>query len=171
MLLPTIVIDTNVVLDCLLFDDPAVHALTSAFADGRVDWIATAEMRDELAHVLERGLAAQRGALPANVLASFDAHARVVPCPPPAPPGAAEAGWLCSDPDDQKFVDLARSVGARWLLSRDRAVLKLARRARRAGLHILVPSAWRCDGAEIGIGVAYAKRQPRGLASAGPRMG
>ena len=170
MLLPTIVIDTNVVLDWLLFDDPAVHALTTAVADRHVDWIATAEMRDELAHVLKRGLASQRGALPARVLATFDAHARVLPCPPP--PGTAEAGWLCSDPDDQKFVDLARSAGARWLLSRDRAVLKLARRARSAGLHILVPSAWRRDGAEIGTGVAgaaYAKRQPLGLASTGPR--
>lgn len=143
--LPRIVIDTNVVLDWLLFDDPAVHALATAVVQRRIDWIATATMRDELAHVLERGLAAQRAMAPATVLAAFDAHAHVQPSPPP--PRPAESGWICSDPDDQKFVDLARSAGARWLLSRDRAVLKLARRARAAGIQILAPSAWRCDGA------------------------
>ena len=147
-MLPTIVIDTNVVLDWLVFEDPAVHALTAAFAAGHVDWIATVEMRDELAHVLERGLAAQRSTSSGKVLAAFDAHARVLPCPPPST--TVEAGWRCSDPDDQKFIDLARHAGARWLLSRDRAVLKLARRARSAGLRILVPSAWRRDNTDEG---------------------
>ena len=48
----------------------------------------------------------------------------------------------CTDPDDQTFIDLALSRGAQWLLSRDRAVLKLAKRARVLGLHILTPAAW-----------------------------
>ncbi len=134
---PAIVIDTNVVLDWLLFDDPSVRGLADAVQTCRVDWIATADMRDELAHVLGRGLAAQRGARAEAVLAAFDARVRSVPRPQPLAPG-----WRCSDPDDQKFVDLARDAGARWLLSRDRAVLKLARRARACGWQILAPSAW-----------------------------
>lgn len=134
---PAIVIDTNVVLDWLLFDDPSVRALAAAVQACRVDWIATADMRDELAHVLERGLAAQHGVRAEAVLAAFDTRVRSVPRPQPL-----GAGWLCSDPDDQKFVDLARDAGARWLLSRDRAVLKLARRARAAGWQIITPSAW-----------------------------
>ena len=134
---PTIVLDTNVVLDWLLFDDRSVHALAAAVESRRVDWIATAEMRDELAHVLARGLAEQRGVVPETVLAAFDARVRRVPTPHPFPPG-----WLCSDPDDQKFVDLARDAGAHWLLSRDRAVLKLARQARGAGWQIVTPSVW-----------------------------
>jgi len=142
MSLPAIVLDTNVVLDWLLFDDPSFQTLAAAVVARQVDWIATAEMRDELAHVLHRGLATQRGTEPAAVLGAFDARARRVPCPQPL---ALAPGWLCSDPDDQKFVDLARSAGARWLLSRDRAVLKLSRRARQAGWQIGLPAAWRAD--------------------------
>jgi len=48
----------------------------------------------------------------------------------------------CNDPDDQKFVDLALAYGARWLLSRDRAVLKLAKRCRTLGLQVLTPEQW-----------------------------
>ena len=48
----------------------------------------------------------------------------------------------CTDADDQKFIDLALGYGARWLLSRDRAVLKLARRAQPLGLAVMTPDAW-----------------------------
>jgi predicted nucleic acid-binding protein len=34
----------------------------------------------------------------------------------------------CSDPDDQKFIELAGASGAQALVSKDRAVLKLRRR-------------------------------------------
>jgi predicted nucleic acid-binding protein len=48
----------------------------------------------------------------------------------------------CTDTDDQKFIDLALAHGARWLLSRDRAVLKLGRRTRVLGLEVLTPEIW-----------------------------
>jgi len=48
----------------------------------------------------------------------------------------------CTDRDDQMFIDLALACGARWLLSRDRAVLKLGKRARLLGLDILTPAVW-----------------------------
>ena len=35
---------------------------------------------------------------------------------------------VCSDPDDQKFLELAAGAGAQGLVSKDRAVLKLRRR-------------------------------------------
>jgi len=41
-----------------------------------------------------------------------------------------------------KFIDLALAHKARWLLSRDRAVLKLGRRTRPLGLEVLTPDAW-----------------------------
>ncbi|MBX3622048.1 MAG: PIN domain-containing protein [Rhizobacter sp.] len=47
----------------------------------------------------------------------------------------------CTDPDDQKFIDLA-VANARWLVSRDRAVLKLARRAALFGLQVVSPDRW-----------------------------
>jgi len=59
--------------------------------------------------------------------------------------GSASAPKLprCRDPDDQKFLELAQACGAQWLLSRDRELLKLARRTRRGhGFDILTPQAW-----------------------------
>jgi predicted nucleic acid-binding protein len=61
------------------------------------------------------------------------------------------APFACSDPADQKFLDLAYTARADWLVTRDNALLKLARRARRDGLKILTPAA-AC--AELGTVVA-----------------
>src|SRR6187431_1315436 len=52
---PRIVLDTNVVLDWLYFRDPRCAALADAVAARRVRWIASATMRDEIEHVLDRG--------------------------------------------------------------------------------------------------------------------
>ena len=130
-----IVLDTNVVLDWLLFNDPSLALLGAAVAAGQVLWLATSSMRDELQHVLERGLAASRSANATAILARWDAHAHLQP-------EAPGYDLRCSDPDDQKFIDLAVVSGARWLVSRDRAVLKLARRAAPLGLAIVPPRHW-----------------------------
>jgi putative PIN family toxin of toxin-antitoxin system len=46
----------------------------------------------------------------------------------------------CKDRDDQKFLELARDGGADWLVTADKALLKLARRDRLRGLfRILTP--------------------------------
>jgi predicted nucleic acid-binding protein len=134
--LPALVLDTNVVLDWLLFDEPAVAGLAAAVTRGRVQWLASAAMREELAHVLGRGLGARRQADPLRLLGVWDAFAR---------PAAAAAThpMRCSDPDDQKFLDLAFASGARWLVSRDRALLRLGRRAAGLGLAIVTPELWR----------------------------
>jgi predicted nucleic acid-binding protein len=136
---PAIVLDTNVVLDWLLFADPSVARLAMAVESRQLRWIATAEMRDELAEVLRRGLADARGVDARPVLAAFDAFAAMLTEPQPVPRAAR---LICTDPDDQKFLDLAQTSGARWLLSRDRAVLKLARRAAGGGLTISTPEHW-----------------------------
>ena len=48
----------------------------------------------------------------------------------------------CKDRDDQKFLELARDGGAEWLVTADKALLKLARRERLRGLfRILTPEA------------------------------
>ena len=135
-LVPLIVLDTNVVLDWLLFGNPECAPLAAALAGGHVRWVATPAMRDELAHVLARGtLAAWQPDAPA-LLAHWDRHCTEVAAPDPTPPAQ---NLRCTDPDDQKFIDLAIGRGARWLLSRDRAILKLARRLREQGVHALTP--------------------------------
>jgi predicted nucleic acid-binding protein len=119
-----LVIDTNVVLDLLVFDDAAARPLKADLALGRVRWIATQAMRDELEHVLAYPhIAAQllsRGLDAAGVLQGFDGQALLVAVAPRAQP-------TCRDPDDQKFIDLAIAYQC-GLLSKDRAVLSMKKR-------------------------------------------
>jgi uncharacterized protein len=136
--LPGVVLDTNVILDWLLFGEPSVAKLASAVVGRRVRWLGSAATRDEFAHVLGRGLAAARGADAAALVAFWDRHCTKHPTAPPA-----AVHLRCTDTDDQKFIDLALASGARWLVSRDRAVLKLRRRAATYGLTIAPPEHWR----------------------------
>jgi predicted nucleic acid-binding protein len=138
--LPAIVLDTNVVLDWLVFGNPQCTALAAALGAGELRWVATRPMRDELAHVLQRGHLDGWAPDLATIWAHWDRHCLELPSPDPAAP----LGRLrCSDPDDQKFIDLALACRARWLISRDRAVLKLARRLREHGIETLPPDRWR----------------------------
>jgi putative PIN family toxin of toxin-antitoxin system len=120
-----VVIDTNVALDLLVFDDPACAPLAAALAAGELRWIATAAMRGELERVLGYPLIAARlaasGRDAQGVLSAFDARVQRIDAVP------ARAACVCSDPDDQVFIDLAVAHRAR-LLSKDRAVLALRKR-------------------------------------------
>ena len=126
-----LVLDTNVVLDLLVFRDPRVDPVGRGLAEGALRWLATTAMRDELARVLAYPKIAvrvtfHRGGADA-VLADFDRHAMLVDAPVKAP-------VTCGDPDDQKFIDLA--VAHRCtLLSKDREVLRMKKRL--AGLQVL----------------------------------
>ena len=139
------VLDTNVVLDWLWFDDPRVGALADRVRAGSLQWHATAPMRAELAAVLGRESLPARARSAGDVLADYDRWC--VPHPGPAAQDAA-AALRCTDADDQKFIDLAlalaRAGGEAALLTRDRAVLRLARRARLHRLWIGPPERW-CD--------------------------
>jgi len=135
---PALVVDTNVVLDWLVFRDPSSLPLAAAVQKRQHRWIATVAMRQELEHVLTRGGLERWQPDVASVLATWDALSVTVEAriSPPVNP------LRCTDPDDQKFLDLALQARAGVLLSRDRAVLKLAGRARPLGLRILTPVSW-----------------------------
>jgi putative PIN family toxin of toxin-antitoxin system len=119
-----VVLDTNIVLDAFVFDDPAAHALKHALASNQVQWLATKAMRDELERVLSYAKILPRMAFykvtAAHVLAQFDGQAMLVDTAP-------RASAICKDPDDQKFIDLAVSHKA-LLLSKDNAVLCMKKR-------------------------------------------
>ena len=139
-----VVLDTNVVLDWLVFRNPACRLLEAALERGRLRWLASPAMREELAHVLGRGLGPRWTVDHAGWQAAWDRHAE------PAAPPVAPAHWpRCTDPDDQKFIELAIGVSARWLLTRDRALLKLARRSRAYGVEVLTPEAWNAAAATL----------------------
>lgn len=127
-----VVIDTQTLLDWQLFRDPACAEWSLPV--GRWRWLACAGMRDELGFVLNRPWPA-RWALPAGVLEFFDAHAQVQVAPP-------ASRLRCTDKDDQVFIDLALQHAPSFLLTRDRALLRLAKRALPLGVAVLKPSLW-----------------------------
>ena len=128
-----VVLDTNIVLDVLVFSDAAAIPLWQALASGTLQWLATQAMRDELARVLAYPKIVTRLNFyklnAEGVLAAFDQQARLVDVP-------AKCSLNCSDPDDQKFIDLAVSHHA-LLLSKDRAVLSMVKRLLGQGIQVL----------------------------------
>ena len=128
-----VVLDTNIVLDVFVFSDAAAIPLRQALAAGTLDWLATQAMRDELARVLAYPKIITRLNFyklnAEGVLAAFDQHARLVGVAP-------KSSLNCSDPDDQKFIDLAVAHQA-LLLSKDRAVISMAKRLLRQGIRAL----------------------------------
>ena len=138
MTLPLAVLDTNVVLDWLVFRNPGVLPVVQAIEQGAMRWLGCPGIRAELAHVLLHAPLGGRRTDPEQVLTSVD-RLMVMASTPSAMPLIRPR---CSDPQDQIFIDLALAEGAQWLLSRDRAVLKLARKTRSQGLLIQRPEEW-----------------------------
>ncbi len=134
--IPRLVLDTNAVLDWLVFDNPSCQAVTTAIVSGHVSWIVNDAVRDELTHVLGRGVVHRWAPDLSRLWQAWERHSTptepTVSIPPPRRP-------RCTDTDDQKFVDLALDAGAQWLITRDRALLKLARRATPLNLTIVTP--------------------------------
>ena len=122
--LQIIVLDTNIVLDVFVFNDPAAEPLRKALANNELNWLATQPMRDELARVLAYPKIMQRLAFykltADDVLAKYDQHARLVDIAP-------KASVTCTDADDQKFIDLAVQHQA-LLLSKDRDIISMQKR-------------------------------------------
>ena len=140
-----IVLDTNVCLDLLLFDDPGVATLAQALLSGRLIAVANADTRAEWLRVLAYPVLRLDPRRQAELIDLFDALVADVGAAPAAARSMAADPPLprCSDPDDQKFLELARDASARWLLSRDRDLLALAARCRRLGLFsVMTPHAW-----------------------------
>ena len=127
-----VVVDTNVALDLLIFSDPRTAPLRALLAQGRLAWIATQVMRDELERVLAYPHIVSRMDFyrvdAAQVLAAFDAQARLVDIAP-------RVAYVCKDADDQKFIDLAAAHRA-ILLSKDKAVICMRKRLLTLDAHV-----------------------------------
>jgi putative PIN family toxin of toxin-antitoxin system len=127
-----VVIDTNIVLDLWVYQDPATPSLLSALQQGQLRWLATAAMREELLRVLDYPHIAQRRARDGvNAQAVLDQFDTLVHLQDPAP----KAAYICKDADDQKFIDLAVAHRA-LLLSKDKQVLRLTNRLARLGVAV-----------------------------------
>ena len=124
------VLDTNIVLDLWVFDEPKAEGLRTSVETGLSQWLATAAMREELARVLAYPQIVKRlthRQLSAGVvLGHFDRWAQLQP-------DAPKAEYVCKDPDDQKFIDLAVAHAAN-LHSKDAQVRCMKKRLERCGV-------------------------------------
>jgi uncharacterized protein len=137
-----LVLDTNIVLDCLVFRDQATHELMAAIETQRVQLLVHQLTLDEL----ERVLTYPQCRLAANeqrqVLDRYLALATLATMPDGIrrdtlllPPGFPR----CRDRDDEPFLALAYHTQADALVTKDKAVLKLRRKVQRFGVAILSP--------------------------------
>ena len=120
----TVVLDTNIWLDWLVFDDPSVLPLKAAQCAGQLKIIRSLPGELELERVLAYKAieplvgANLRPAVMEKMRAASHQH-----------DGSTRDGWLpqCRDADDQPFLELARDSGAAALITKDRDLLELAR--------------------------------------------
>jgi putative PIN family toxin of toxin-antitoxin system len=133
-----IVLDTNVCLDLFVFHDPRWARLLAAIESGELEAVTRADCRDEYRLVLHYSHLPLSDDSRPLAAARFDALISVVaPAPQPA------RLPVCSDKDDQKFLELARDAGADTLITKDKALLKLGRKTAQAGMfRIMLPEAW-----------------------------
>lgn len=118
-----VVLDTNVVLDLFVFEDPFARPLAEGLSAGAlIPWADAATLRE-----LELVLAYPSFALDAQarraVLERYAGLARRAPDDTGTAPLELPR---CRDRDDQKFLALAARAQAAWLVSKDKRVLSMA---------------------------------------------
>jgi putative PIN family toxin of toxin-antitoxin system len=132
-----VVLDTNVLVSLYVFADSRFAPLRARIESGAWQAITDAACFNEFRRVLAYPMFALSEERQQAALAAYDACATHFAA---APPGMVAALPRCADRDDQKFLELARDSGANWLVTADKALLRLARRDKLRGLfRILTP--------------------------------
>lgn len=144
-----LVLDSNVWLDWLHFDDPRVTPLKHAKRDGDVEIVIDAPCRDELTRVLAYDRFGLNAQTQAAMLADVD---RLSVLLENSDYPSERSLPYCSDPDDVKFLALAAVSGADWLITKDKALLGKRRRRTRESIpyRIGTPEQWLMSETESG---------------------
>ena len=136
-----LVIDTNVLLDCWVFDDARARPLWQSVVQADLQPLRSADTDAELKEVLARSQFNLDPARQHALLSEWQGRATLIERVFPAP-------WGCTDPRDQKFLDLANTARATLLVSKDKALLKSGRRSVRDGLRVVTPEQWSSGAAQ-----------------------
>ena len=115
----TIVFDTNVLLDLFVFNDFRALHLKQALIEGNIEALATQSTLEEFADVIARPLFSLDEAQQELTLNQWLSLAKVFD-----DQSLLKAPWVCQDPDDQVFLDLAYTVKPCILISKDNEVLR-----------------------------------------------
>jgi putative PIN family toxin of toxin-antitoxin system len=120
----TLILDTNILLDILVFDDQRAHPLRAALSNHELDALVTEETLDEFIDVISRPQFNLDKEKQTEILLQWKSWSRLV-----KQSDLRVAPWKCKDRDDQVFINLAFSFKPSTLISKDKLVLKLANRA------------------------------------------
>ena len=132
---PFVVLDTNVVLDWLIYQDKRIAPLIEALHAGQMRLASDEPCVLELIDVLSREKIRATAELRHSALEIYRSTAHMVAGAAlfDAPPDAVaritpQQLPQCRDPDDQKFIELAVRCEARVLVSRDKELLRMHHR-------------------------------------------
>ena len=133
------VLDTNICLDLFVFHDALASDLLKAIQDNTLIAITREDCRSEWLRVLDYPKLALDETEKELSKQAFDRHIRIID------PEKRDYRTLpvCRDKDDQKFMELAYDAHASCLITKDKALLKLAIKNRKNGYFtIITPDQW-----------------------------
>ncbi|MFZ9345502.1 MAG: PIN domain-containing protein [Burkholderiaceae bacterium] len=135
----TVILDTNIILDLYVYQDPRTSALRSMMAQCKPDLPTCAQGRTELIDVLAREKFRLTLEQQQAIVAQWDQASRCVP-----QDTIPEAPWRCKDKADQIFLNMAWMHRPCTLLSKDLQVLRFKKRALKEG--VVIADQWHSDG-------------------------
>lgn len=130
-----LILDTNIVLDWLVFHDTSMAGLQPALDQGLIEIVTHEPAIVELRRVLTYPQFKLAIDQQQELLARYNAQTRVVTVPAELPANFPR----CRDHDDQHFLDLAYHERADGLVSKDDAILELTKRVQKFGVTVLDP--------------------------------
>lgn len=119
-----VVFDTNVLLDLFVFNDFRALHLKQALVEGKFNALATPATLEEFADVIARPLFSLDQDRQEQIRSQWQNLAKVL-----EDSSLIKAPWVCQDPDDQVFLDLAFTTKPCTLISKDNEVLRFAHKA------------------------------------------
>ena len=124
-------LDTNVILDLLVFKDPTAEPIRHLLDAKLVDAVRSEASMLELTDVIQRPTFKLSREEQAIILQAWESLTRLLENEAMEP-----APFTCRDLDDQIFLDMAYSIRPALLLSKDLLVLELRAIAKTHGVEI-----------------------------------
>ena len=129
---PSCVLDTNVVLDILLFTDKNTESIQKSLASGQLLALGHYDTLYEFADVISRSqFKLTESQIKEKLHAWIKLHWLIKE---PLP-----TEGYCKDHDDDKFFNLAHLCSAKYLISKDKKVPKANGKAKRFGCIVIKP--------------------------------
>jgi len=129
-----LVLDTNAVLDWLHFRDPGIAPIAQAIDAGSAVPLTSPECLEELRRVLAYPQFRLDAGARDAIFEQYRARAGLIELDETGLPALPR----CRDKDDQKFLELAWQSSADYLVSKDKALLKLARSVAKLGRFVIL---------------------------------